>query len=105
MRLTLWSLAVLFTLSGARETHAQQQITFFASVVDENGTPVIGLSPEDFRVLENGQEGKAIKVEPIDWPIRVTIIVDNGPGLAQDLVPIRNGLKALLAALPEGIEI
>jgi hypothetical protein len=109
MRRTLWSLAGLFTLGltlgEGLEVHAQQQIQFFASVVDEGGEPVSGLMPEDFRVLESGEEGKVLKVEPIDWPVKVSILVDNGPGLSPDLVPIRNGLKALLAALPEGIEM
>jgi hypothetical protein len=98
-------LAVLLTLIGAPQVHAQQQIQFFASVVDTSGTPVPGLTVDDFTVTENGAEGKVVKVEPIDWPIKVSILVDNGVGMEPALTRVRNGVRGLLEALPDGVEI
>lgn len=95
-------LAVLVTATPA--VHAQPEIRIFASVVDTAGTPVSGLTLDDFMVRENGADGKVLKVEPIDWPIKVSILVDNGVGLGESLVQIRNGVKGLLEALPDGIE-
>jgi hypothetical protein len=85
--------------------HAQQPFRFFASVVDRSGAPVSGMTADDFKVTESGIDCKVLNVEPIDWPVRVEIMVDNGIGMEQSLVPIRNGLKGLLQALPDGIEI
>lgn len=104
MRRTLVGLLVFFTLTGTPAVRAQQQIQAFASVVDSSGTPVSGLTPGDFMVTENGAEGKVVSVEPIDWPVRVSIIIDNGVGMGQWLSQVRSGVKGLLNALPDGIE-
>ena len=105
MRRTLIGLAVLCTLGGTFTLHAQPPFRFFASVVDANGAPVSGLTADDFTVTENGVQSKVLNVEPIDWPVKVAILIDNGLGTGRLLGMIRNGLKGLLTALPEGIEI
>ena len=85
--------------------HAQNTVTFFASVVDDKGAPVTTLASEDFKVAENGVEGKVAKIEPIDWPIKVQLLIDNGTGMETALVQIRNGVKGFAEALPDGIEM
>ena len=87
------------------DIHAQNTVTFFASVVDDKGAPVTALAPEDFRVAENGVEGKVAKIEPIDWPVKVQLLIDNGTGMETALVQIRNGVKGFVEALPDGIEM
>ena len=84
---------------------AQNTLTLFASVVDATGAPVASLAPEDLKIEENGVEGKIVKVEPIDWPIKVQLLVDNGTGMESALVQIRNGVKGFVEALPDGIEM
>jgi len=101
---TLARLATLLTLIGTVPLHAQQQIQFFASVVDRTGTPIAGLTLDDVMVTENGAEGRVLKVEPIDWPIKLSILVDNGVGMEQALTQVRNGVRGLLEALPDGLE-
>jgi hypothetical protein len=56
-------------------------------------------------VAENGVEGKIVKIEPIDWPVKVQLLIDNGTGMEQGLVQIRNGVKGFVEALPDGIEM
>ena len=102
---TLVGLAIVCTLGETFTLHAQPPFRFFASVVDGNGEPVSGLTPDDFTARENGVETKVLEVEPIDWPVKVTILVDNGLGTGRLLGMIRSGLKGLLTALPDGIEI
>jgi hypothetical protein len=85
--------------------HAQSTIVFFASVEDEKGVPVASLAPDDLKVAENGIEGKIVKIEPIDWPIKVQLLVDNGTGMESALVHLRNGVKGFVEALPAGIEM
>jgi hypothetical protein len=85
--------------------HAQNTITFFASVEDEKGVPVATLAPDDITVAENNVEGKVVKIEPIDWPVKVQLLIDNGTGMETALVQIRNGIKGFVEALPAGIEM
>ena len=89
----------------AIDIHAQSTVMFFASVVDDKGAPVTTLAPEDFKVAENGVEGKVAKIEPIDWPVKVQLLIDNGTGMETALVQIRNGVKGFVEALPDGIEM
>ena len=82
--------------------YAQNTMMFFASVVDDKGVPVATLAPDDLKVAENGVEGKIVKVEPIDWPVKVQLLIDNGTGMDAALVQIRNGVKGFVEALPDG---
>jgi hypothetical protein len=95
------ALACVMTL----DIHAQNTVTFFASVLDDKGAPVTTLAAEDFKVAENGVEGKVAKIEPIDWPVKVQLLIDNGTGMEAALVQIRNGVKGFVEALPDGIEM
>ena len=48
--------------------------------MDAAGAPIATLTPDDLKVVENGVEGKIVKIEPIDWPIKVQLLIDNGTG-------------------------
>ena len=87
------------------DLHAQNTLTLFASLVDATGAPVASMVPEDLKIAENGVEGKIVKIEPIDWPIKVQLLIDNGTGMDQALVQIRNGVKGFVEALPDGVEM
>jgi hypothetical protein len=95
--------ALLVAMSGA---HAQQQFTIFASIVDSTGTPVSSIEPGDLRVKEQGSDATIIKVEPIEWPTKLQILVDNGIGIGgANFINLRNGVYGLIDALPPGIEV
>jgi len=86
--------------------HAQQQIQLFARIVDGKGAPVTTLEPGDVTIKENNVDTKVLKIDPINWPIKVQVLVDNGIGLGNDnLSNIRTGLRGLIEALPEGTEL
>jgi hypothetical protein len=84
---------------------AQSPIVFFARVTEVAGAPLSTLTTDDLEVHENGVEGKILKIEPINWPVRVQLMVDNGIGLKQELMAIRNGVKGFIAGLPDGVEM
>ena len=105
MRATVIGLVGALACVAAIDLHAQNTLTFFASIVDEKGAPVATLAPEDLKVAENGVEGKVVKIEPIDWPIKVQLLIDNGTGMDQALVQIRNSVKGFVEVLPDGIEM
>jgi hypothetical protein len=86
--------------------HAQKQFQLFASIVDASGAPVTKLEPSDVRVTENGVEAKVVKIEPVDWPTKVQLLVDNGLGLgAANLNHLKNGIRGLIEALPQNVEV
>ena len=85
---------------------AQQQFQVFARIVDGTGAPPASLEPADVRVTEDDKEAKVLKIEPINWPIKVQILLDNGAGLgSENLTHLRNGARGLIEALPEGTEV
>lgn len=84
---------------------AQRQLQFFASFVDPFGDIVTDVLPEEVHILEDGVEGRVLQLEPIDWPVKVTVLVDNGIGMADHLLLIRNGVRGLVEALPEDVEV
>jgi hypothetical protein len=106
MRLTFLAALGSALLVATSGVYAQQQFTVFANIVDGTGAPVATLQPNDVRVSENGMDASVVKVEPVDWPTKLQILVDNGVGLGgANLIHLRNGLRALIDALPPGVEV
>jgi hypothetical protein len=105
MRVRMLAVLVIcgLTTSGVR---AQQQFRLFASIIDASGVPPSAIQPSDIRVLENGVEAKVVKIEPVSFPLKLQLLVDNGIGLSGDNIShLRNGIRGLLEALPQGMEV
>jgi hypothetical protein len=106
MRAALLGFAAAFTCLTATGLRAQETFQLFVSLSDPSGTPVAMLTPTDLRVMEAGADARVMKVEPIDWPVKVQVLVDNGIGLgSENLIHARNGVRALFEALPANVEI
>jgi hypothetical protein len=86
---------------------AQQQIQVFASIVDGGGASPATLEPADVRLVEGAADLKVARIEPVTgWPTRLQVLIDNGAGTGgENLQHLRNGLRGLLEALPDGIEV
>lgn len=83
-----------------------KQLQVFASVVDAKGVPVGSLEPADIRLTENDADAIVTKVEPVNWPIKLQILVDNGVGLGSgNINQLRTGIIGLLEALPPNLEV
>jgi hypothetical protein len=97
---------VLFVLvaAAAAGVSAQGQITFFVSATTVTGEPIADLKADDLAVAEDGQPTNILKMVPVNWPVKVTVLVDNGAETGQLLSQYRVGLKTFLAALPAGVE-
>jgi hypothetical protein len=90
----------------ASTVYAQQQFQVMATVVDVSGVPVAGLQPADVEVLEDGKPGRVTKIEPVERPVRLQLLLDTGVGLGGEHVNhLRTGVRGLLEALPEGVEV
>jgi hypothetical protein len=83
---------------------AQRQFQFFARFTDAAGKAIAGVQDTDITVQEDGANGKVLRLEPIDWPIKVALLVDNGAGSGERLTHTREGVRGFLKALPAGIE-
>ena len=106
MRRTLLTIAGLVLGVATLGVHAQQQLQLFARIVDSKGAPVATLEPGDVTIKENDVDTKVLKIDPINWPMKVQVLVDNGIGLGNDnLTHIRNGVRGLIEALPEGTDV
>src|SRR5688572_167227 len=83
---------------------AQRQFQFFAHFADATGKAIPGVTETQISVQEDGATGKVLKLEPIDWPMKVALLIDNGTGSAERLNHTREGVKGLIWALPPGVE-
>jgi hypothetical protein len=97
-------LLVLVTSLATVPLQAQRQLQFFMSVVDAAGQPLDDIKTSDLVVTEDGVPASITKLEPLNWPVKITVLVDNGLGTQDLLVQWRNGLKAFFNALPIGVE-
>jgi hypothetical protein len=84
---------------------AQKQAQLFISLVGPDGKPVEDLQAGDVIVAEDGVQCKTLKVEPIDWPIKLQVLVDNGKPNTSPINPLRDGLAALFEQIPDGVEM
>lgn len=91
-------------LAATTTVLAQRQFQFFAHFADATGKPLTGVTDTDIMVQEDGADGKVLKVEPIEWPIKVAILIDNGTGSSERLNHTREGVRGLVQALPAGVE-
>jgi hypothetical protein len=98
--------AVLCLMLSAAATGvlAQTQFQFFAHFADDTGRPITDIKDTDFLVQEDGADGKVVRLEPINWPVKVALLIDNGTGSADRLNHTREGVKGLIKALPPGVE-
>src|SRR5712671_640703 len=84
---------------------AQKQGQVFMSITSPEGKPVEGLAADEVNIIEDGTECKTVKVEALDWPTKVQLLVDNGRTNADPINPLRAGLKAFIDLMPDGVEL
>ena len=92
-------------VAGSVRLSAQKQQQIFISLTGTDGKPVEGLQAADVGITEDDVNCKIIKVESIDWPTKLQVLVDNGRANTNPINPLRDGLKALIDMMPEGTEI
>jgi hypothetical protein len=104
-RIMILSAALLVALVASK-VHAQQQFVLFLSLLDAKGNPPATLMPEQVILTEGGEPLTVLRVDRVDWPIKVQVLVDNGVGLgSENLIHVRNGVRDLMKALPTEVEV
>ena len=90
---------------GRVVVHAQAPIQLFLSAVDNDGKPVTDLKSEEVNIQVDGADCETIRFEAIDWPTKLTIMVDNSPVFNDALRQLREALRAFVKVLPPEIEV
>ena len=83
---------------------AQQPQQAWVRVADLTGAPITGLSADAFTIVEDGAKCRTLKAEPIEWPIKLTVMVDNAGKSSDYLLNMRNGLRGLFKEVPGDTE-
>jgi hypothetical protein len=90
---------------GGAVVHAQTPIQLFLSAVDNDGKPVTDLKAEEVAIQVDGADCVTTKFEAIDWPTKLTIMVDNSPVFNDALRQLREALRAFVTVLPTDMEV
>ena len=105
-RNTLSLLVLLVCVLPAWDPAASAQSrSFFISFSDADGIPVTDLTAQDVVVELDGEPAETLDLEPIDWPVRVTVFVDNGVNTRPMLDDIREGLRGFVSTLAPDVEV
>jgi hypothetical protein len=105
-RRTLSMPIALAAVLAAATLQAQQEFVLYLSMLDASGNAPATLTPEQVMLTEGGQPLTVLRVEKVDWPVKVQVLVDNGIGLgSENLIHIRNGVRDLMKALPTEVEV
>ncbi len=77
----------------------------FIKVTDRDGEPVTDLGADDFTLEHEGDRVEVSRVELVDQPLRVALIVDDADGAVPFFRYFRVYLPRFVGALPEDSEI
>jgi hypothetical protein len=103
-------LAVILVIATAGVASASAQtggntLQFYVSATDASGRFVDDLQAVDVSMTENGIDQTIARLERVPVPIKLTIAIDNGIESERMLASMRTGLKGLIEALPQDMEV
>ena len=111
VRPILWIVGLLaLTLSiavglSAQHIPLQGLRRIFVAVYEQEGAPVLDLSPGAFDVREAGVPVEVTRASLVTEPMRIALIVDTSAQASGHLTAIRNGLHEFLRAIPPEDEV
>jgi hypothetical protein len=103
-----WSVAALASIASLglpAPARAQQPIQIFLSAVDSDAKPITDLKAEEVDVQVDGAECPTTRFEAIDWPTKLTVMVDNSAVFNDSLRQLRASLRAFVKELPPDMEV
>ncbi len=98
------SVVLIVFLAGSGIVQAKD-VERFIKVTDLDGEPVTDLGAGDFTIEHDGERVDVTRVELVDQPLRVALIVDDADGALPFFRYFRVYLPRFVQALPEGSEI
>ena len=99
------ALSVFLTVFLAGGIARAKDVERFIKVTDGDGAPVTDLGAGDFTIEHDGERVEIARVELVDQPLRVALIVDDADGALPFHRYFRVYLPRFVRALPEDSEI
>jgi len=96
------AIALVATVVALR---GQEQTAIFVFAVDRGGVPLLEIAPADLAIREDAGRASIVSVRRFGWPLKITVLVDNGPRTKESLVHFRTGLKRFFAGLPPNVPV
>ena len=96
---------VVGLVAASAALHGQEQATVYLSVIDPKGAPMLGVEASDIEISEEAGRSTIQSVRRFSWPLKVTVLVDNGPSTGDALVHYRTGLQKFFAGLPPDVPV
>ena len=97
--------AGLATIGAAVYGQEREQSAIYLFAVDQTGTPLLDITMADIAIKEDIGPSTVVSVRRFGWPLKVTVLVDNGPRTGEALVHFRAGLKKFFDGLPRDIPV
>jgi len=86
-------------LPGVARAQGRDRTMIVSALDASSGQPVESLSPRDVIVREDGVAREVLRVSPQAEPMNLAILVDNSTAVTNDVMNIREGLRAFVQAL------
>jgi hypothetical protein len=96
---------VVGLLAASIAAYGQEQATLYLFAVDQNGVPVLDLKVSDISIKEDLGPSRIVSIRRFGWPMKVTVLLDNGPRTGDALVHYRTGLRKFFAGLPPNLPV
>jgi hypothetical protein len=74
-------------------------------VTDASGQPITDLKGSDVVLRQGASHCLDVTLDPIKWPTRLTVMLDNGVKMADSIGELRSSLRAFFREIPDGIEL
>ena len=106
-RLSLFAASLIAACLAAGGGAAQEpeQSAIYMLAIDGQGKPVLDIPASDIVIKEDVGPSTVVSVSRFGWPLKVTVLIDNGPRTSSALVPYRTGLKKFFAGLPPSVPV
>lgn len=85
--------------------NAQNQSAVYLLALDDKGLPILDIKRDEIGIKEDAGRGTVVSVSRFGWPLKLTVLIDNGPGTADALVHLRNGLNRLIDGIPRAVPV
>jgi len=99
------SVLIAGVLAVCAGMYAQEQSAIYLLALDQKGTPLLDIKASDITIKEDAGPSTIVNVQRFGWPLKVTVMVDNGPRTEDALVHYRTGLKKFFDGLPPAIPV
>jgi VWFA-related protein len=92
-RFPVLAVVLAVSMSPALAQAQVQEKVVYASVLDDDGLPVAGLTEEDFIVREDGQRREVLRIMPATDPMRIAVLVDTSTAARPYISDFRTALR------------